>query len=73
MEGVIATFHLRRSKITARCDQEGQHRSDCQLRSLHEGVPQETPNYSSGRETTEVCQPSALQTALRVRQGTQLQ
>lgn len=31
MEGVIATFHLRRSKTIARYDQEGQHCSDSKL------------------------------------------
>ena len=37
-------------------------------------VPLRRPhNYSSGRETTEVCQPSSLQVAFRARLGTQLQ
>jgi len=43
MEGVIATFHLRRSEMVARYDLEGQHSNNSLVPSSCDGAPEQTP------------------------------
>lgn len=73
MEWVIATFHLRRSKIMARYTQEGWHYDDSQLPS-YSMVPLRRPHScSSGRERANGCQSASLEVTSRARLEAQLQ